>query len=51
MRQVLLLDPLEFGLVVVRRVPRPPQQHQLKCLKIHTSLCHRARGAAWSLAG
>jgi hypothetical protein len=29
---------LEFGLVVVRRVLRRPQQHQLERFKIHTSL-------------
>ena len=38
MRQVLPLDALEFRLVVVRRVLRRPQQHQLKRFKIHMSL-------------
>jgi len=37
-RQVLLLDALEFGVFVVRRLRRRTQQHQLESFKVHTSL-------------
>ena len=38
MRQVLPLNALEFRVIVVRRVLRRPQQHQLERFEIHTSL-------------
>src|SRR4029077_3778345 len=38
MRQVFPLDALEFRIVVVRRILRPAQQHQLKRFEFHTSL-------------